>query len=152
MPKNMKTITLLLTISFFFCSSALAGESILVPIPKEQIEYGCGCGYRLNKSAPYQTVFQSELNFEMPKAFIEGKLVKLSHIKIEGIPKNPKVGDKFTQQYRFKDIILKFSNTITFVCPIGSEGGCEVTEFKSTIEKIQNGKVEEGQLFGDCGC
>jgi len=130
----------------------LAAESGLVPIPKDQLEYGCGCGYRMNETEPYLTVFQSELHFEDPKAFIDGKLVKLEPVLVAQIPSDPKVGDKFKQQYRYQDIILTFVNTITFVCPKGTEGGCEVTNFESILEKSQNGHTDKTHLYGDCGC
>jgi hypothetical protein len=146
----MKLITLIL----FLCLPivALANGSILLPIPQEKIEYGCGCSYRMNESAPFKFVFQSETNYENPTAYISGQLVQLEPIKVETIPKIPKVGDTFTQQYRYKDIDLMFFNTITFVCPKGSEGGCEVTGFKTKLKIIRKGEVEIIQLFGDCGC
>ena len=148
----MKTISLLLSITFFFCSGVFASENIMMPIPQNHIEYGCGCVYRLNRTAPFQIVFQSELNFEQPRAYIEGKLTSLESINVEALPKSPKVGDTFTQLYQHKNVTLKFSNTITFVCPLNNEGGCEVTEFKSRLEKKQNGQVTLVELFGDCGC
>ncbi len=152
MLKIMKSITL--TFALFLCLPvvALANGSILAPIPQEKIEYGCGCGYRMNKSAPFKTVFQAETNYEHPRAYISGHLVQLEPIKVETMPKEPKVGDTFIQQYRYKDIDLIFFNTITFVCPSGSEGGCEVTKFRTKLKVIRAGEVEIMQLFGDCGC
>ncbi|MEW6076749.1 MAG: hypothetical protein AB1724_02940 [Thermodesulfobacteriota bacterium] len=152
MQKNMKLVTILQFTLLWLSATTSFAESIILPIPNTQIEYGCGCSYRLNDSAPYKFVFQSEPNYENPKVYISGELIKLEPIKIEQIPDKPKIGDTFSQQFRYKDINLHFFNTITFVCPNGSEGGCEVTRFKTKLTIDKAGKVETMDLFGDCGC
>ena len=84
--------------------------------------------------------------------FVAGELVSLEPISIENIPENPKIGDTFTQHYRYKDIVFRFFNTVDYVCPEGSVGGCEVTNFKTELKTNKAGKVATEQLFGDCGC
>ncbi len=85
--------------------------------------------------------------------YINGKLVAVKPIKVEGISQNPKVGDKFTQLFEYAGIKIEFKNTISFVCPANSEGGCEVTSFKSKMQV--SGKectAKPVSIKGDCGC
>lgn len=148
----MKNILILISLVLFIATDLLAGDVILLPIPEEKIEYGCGCGYYSKTSNPIQTFLQAELQFQEPRAYISDGLVHLKPIEVQGIPIDPKIGDTFTQHYRYKDIDLYFRNTVTFVCPNGMEGGCEVTKFKTRLEIHKDGKVNARQLVGDCGC
>ena len=146
----MKLIILLLT--FFLITSLSALAIDFQPIPKNQVEYGCGCGYRTKPPTTIQPVFQSELSFEGPRAFVAGKLVSLEPVDVEQLSDKPKVGDVFTQHYRYEDLELFFVNTVTFVCPQGSEGGCEVIRFDSELKITQGNEVQTMSLSGDCGC
>ena len=122
-------------------------------IPKDQIEYGCGCGFYKETKPEVKTIMQTEMNFESPKMYIGGKLVNLTPVKVENIPDSLKLGDKFSQTYKYNDMEIKFTNTISFLCPSDSEGGCEVTEFNTVLTfSNKQCKSQSLKITGDCGC
>jgi hypothetical protein len=150
---------ILIIIFFIFSSNNIFADDvknskIFGVIPKDKIEYGCGCSYSLesNTSKEFQPIFQSELDYSYVIMFIKGKLVKLEPIKTHIFKSRPKLGDKFTLQFKYNDLFIVFNNTVTFVCPPDSEGGCEVTRFKAELT-VNNGKIKEVySVNGDCGC
>ncbi len=150
----MKIIQITLLI-FITASSASANDTVcnISPIPETLIEYGCGCSYSINEKAPFRFYFQSEEDFSSPTMYISGKLVTVNPIKAEGISPNPRIGDKFTQLFEYAGTRIVFENIISFVCPANSEGGCEVTSFKSKMQI--SGKectAKAVSIKGDCGC
>lgn len=133
-------------------SISWAEDCGVLPFPVDKIEYGCGCGYLLKESDIKTFILETDIDFKAPRIWSDGEILEIEPKQIEQIPINPKVGDKFTQTYTIEDISLDFTNTVSFVCPKGTEGGCEVTRFKSIL-KLQ---CQEGArilaLYGYCGC
>ena len=144
-------------ISIILClGQGVQAENIgcgLEVIPENNIEYGCGCGYWYKTKPTLKPILQSErFDFSDSKAYTNGSLVKAVPIKVEQLPENLKVGDKFQQHYKIGDIDVFFDNTVSFVCPSDSES-CEVTGF-STEVSVRNAdcKVILSEISGHCGC
>ena len=151
--KKVKRILVALSMSVVFSSSGAeeigCGVSV---IPQNKIEYGCGCSYHLDVDKKFVPVFQAELDLQRPRMYIDGKLVPVTPAKIEPIPLNPKIGDKFTQQFSYNGRTAIFNNTITFVCPPQSES-CEVISFDTKLSVIGPACMANNiEIKGDCGC
>jgi len=120
-------------------------------IPEAKIVYGCGCGYWAETKPILMPILQSDFGFEDARMFIDGKLVEVVPHIIEGIPKKPKIGNGFSQTFRYQNAMITFQNTVSFICPPASEG-CEVLSFdtKLLINRMQCNSTHE--ITGDCGC
>jgi len=150
----MKNIHLIL-LALITASSANADDAVcdISPIPESLNEHGCGCSYSINHKYHSRPYFQSEEDFTSPTMYINGKLVTVKPIKLEGISANSKIGDKFSQSFEYAGITIEFENAISFVCPANTEGGCEVTSFNSIMRV--SGKqctAKPISIKGDCGC
>jgi len=127
-------------------------ECHISPIPNKLIEYGCSCNFYEDNNTEFIPYLQSEIDFTNPKMYINNKLVKLKTIQIEGIPKKPKIGNKFTQIFEYSEKTIYFENTISFVCPPNSES-CETTEFNTIMyTKQKQCNIKSINLKGNCGC
>jgi len=144
-------LTITIMALLLLVSSSYAADSILAAIPEGQIEFGCGCNYHLSDKSPYNFILQADFSFRKPMAFIDNKLIELERIMVEDIPKKPKIGDTFTQHYRYNNIDIEFKNTISFVCPLGDES-CEVLRFDSILKTTYKGKTATTLALGECGC
>ncbi len=135
----------------FASYSAEIGCGISV-FPEAQVKRGCGCGYYLRTDGKLQTVFQAGLDSsDNPRMFIDGELVQLVPAPSNGEPAYSKVGDEFSEAYRYDQLKIRFNNVVSSSCA-GSEG-CEVISFETTMEA--NGSscsIEPLKLRGDCGC
>lgn len=148
-----RILPILILLSFSIPSYAEEVGCGIGVIPKKLIEYGCGCGYWLATKPTLKPLLQTEyFDFKKSYMYINGELVLMEPVKVEKMPMNPKVGDKFSQHYKFGDTEIVFNNTISFVCTPSGEN-CEVTSFNTTatISKLKC-KIEVKKLTGDCGC
>jgi hypothetical protein len=147
-----RIIPILIVISF---SGYALGKDLgcgVSTIPANLIEYGCGCGYYSETQPNLLPALQSDFGFESPQMFIDGKLVQVTAYVMEDIPGNPKLGDKFRQTYKFEHTEMTFTNTVSFVCPEGSES-CEVTSFDAELSIMNmHCKSPIQKVTGDCGC
>jgi hypothetical protein len=85
--------------------------------------------------------------------YLNGELVSLESMKTYNLKSpQPKVGDKFLLQFRHNDFLIEFNNTVTFVCPPNTEGGCEVTRFEADLI-VSNEEIKEVySVKGEYGC
>ena len=128
-------------------------NDIISVIPNSDMEYGCGCAYVLKPidKKNYKFIFFSEFGFDKPKMRINEQMVALEPVTIQQIPSDPKIGDEFSQTYRYGSVELQFDNKIIFVCPPGDEG-CEVTTYDSVLTVKEGNDKKVYQVQGDCGC
>jgi hypothetical protein len=83
--------------------------------------------------------------------FIDGELVQLVPAPSNGESDYSKVGDKFSQAYRYNQLKIRFNNVVSSSCA-GSEG-CEVIGFETTLEADgASCSIQSLKLKGDCGC
>lgn len=161
----------------FVClgSAAVAAEpgaKIVAPVPVSAIEWEGGCTHYL-KPVSRPEDFEKRILMHWGYQALDapnGKCVAncKPHMNIRGkvvevqpdtkwpedlIKKNAKVGDTFSEVYRYGTTTLKFDNRITFVCPPESEQKepCEVVKFDGLLTVTDGSQTETHQTIAMCG-
>ena len=149
----MQRLTLLILIMLLTAPAAAQELGCGVStIPREQIRYGCGCGYHLRTDDGLQTLFQAELDGSEPRMFIDGELVELTASPENADNQYSEVGDEFVETYQDESLTILFRNRVSFTCGEWS-AGCEVTRFDTTLHiGGASCSVEVADVIGACGC
>lgn len=148
-------LVIILVIEAFAASGSFSQEpaEVISPIPPADMKHGCGCTYLLKPvdRRNYKFIFSSDLAFENPKMRIYGKTVLIEPVAVRQIPYNARVGDQFSQTYRYGSVELRFDNRIIFVCPKIDEE-CQVIAYDSELTVKEGDTRKVYQVQGDSGC
>jgi len=144
-------------VTLFLLSLALGGSGSevihLTPLPKAELEGGCGCFFRTGDGSG-QVVFAQDSDQNEASVGINGKVVRTTLESKDDKPKRTQgesVGDRFHQVQRLDDLRVTLDYETTWVCPENDEG-CEVTRYRGTLTVIRGKQSRSFKVVGECGC
>ncbi|MBS1811878.1 MAG: hypothetical protein JST84_27200 [Acidobacteria bacterium] len=131
-----------------------ATDAVKIGFIKNRGEFdGCGCSLWLatdRKQRESRLVFVDDLG-ETALMNIDGKDVKLPHLRHYERQAKLKVGDKSWWEYQKNDLKVRLDFVVTKVCPPKDES-CEVTHYNAQLSVTRGAQKQILKTKGTCGC